>query len=733
MPDTHNEISASPGWPGRLLPATPMGWAMLGGMAVWFTNWVLGADAGTGPLGLSWLKWMLDILSGLGLIPLAWFAWRATQWIMRNLFWRLRQRLILTYFLIGGLPLALLMTMVAIIGYVIFLQSATSLVTRQYDAYIAHSRAAVEALVSDLNSGDLSRHDTAQLRHELQQRVNNFAAIFPGLRLTLSRGKERPLQLAADNDGNDAEGNDAAKPSLPAWLGARADFHGLVIERNAAGKHVHKVRHIIRNPAPGNSLIEVSYPLGTEIAARISQTTGTTIIPAPGVLAMARNGAENPDIAFNLEQDASGRPGIGVSASQPVLMVINEQDTVDGYQILMPARLWDRGLLLDSSVAVMDRRTLRPVAIFQRIREYRSTGAVESAVFIVVSGLALFFLLLAGLAGVSAVFLTRSITWSVHELYQGTRRIKAGDLEHEIPLRSHDQLSDLAESFNQMTRSIRELLRVSAEKQRLDQEMKIAAEVQSRLFPRQVPQLPTWDIAEGICLPARAVSGDYFDFLEIAPGVVGLVVADVCGKGMSAALLMSNLQASLRGQAQAYHDSYQRDRRDTAEGAGSARHQVNQIVGRVNRQIESSMTDSRFVTMFYAELDESDGVLRYTNAGHNAPLLLRAGVSPPQIEKLEAGGTVLGLFPDSLYDQGEVVMRAGDTLVACTDGLLEAHNGREEEFGEERLSLILSQYAHLSAREIEAEILRAIGDWTGGADQEDDLTLVVVKKRPVAA
>jgi sigma-B regulation protein RsbU (phosphoserine phosphatase) len=371
--------------------------------------------------------------------------------------------------------------------------------------------------------------------------------------------------------------------------------------------------------------------------------------------------------------------------------------------------------------------------------------------YAVISGLAIIFLVIALVAIVSALFLTRSITGAVHNLYRGTQRIESGDFEHEIPIRGNDQLSTLAVSFNQMTSSVRELLRVSAEKQRLDQEMRIATEVQARLFPRSVPKSEMLDLAPGACLPARSVSGDYYDFLEAGPGLLGIVIADVCGKGVSAALMMANLQANLRGQVVAYVDAY-RDRvrfatpvdvapgeaRGARDEAGEGSTRVRRIIDRVNRQIVGSMLDANYVTLFYAEFDERTSILQYTNAGHNPPLLLRraqvgrteaANTGRLDVERLERGGTVLGLFREVEYEDVEVKLESGDLLAAFTDGLIEARNPQGQEFSEERLILLLENCAHLPAAEIERLVLQTVREWIAGAEQEDDLTLVVLKRK----
>src|SRR5262249_28386111 len=299
-----------------------------------------------------------------------------------------------------------------------------------------------------------------------------------------------------------------------------------------------------------------------------------------------------------------------------------------------------------------------------------------------------------------AVILTRSITGAVHHLYEGTMKVEAGDLDHEIPITGQDQLGGLSKSFNRMTGSIRELLRVSAEKQRLDQEMKIAAAVQSRLFPRIIPKSEKLDIAKGVCIPARSVSGDYYDLLDVAPGVIGVAVADVCGKGVSAALMMANLQANLRGQVQAHYDAYHYKVRLTAQSESTdARNEVaadgaaaqataistdvrlgdvrqganpaQRVVERVNQQVTESVMDASFITFFYAEFDERRSTLRYTNAGHNPPLLFRGERKDEErVRRLDVGGTVLGLFRDAEFEEEEIQLESGDMLVAFTDGLI---------------------------------------------------------------
>jgi sigma-B regulation protein RsbU (phosphoserine phosphatase) len=474
----------------------------------------------------------------------------------------------------------------------------------------------------------------------------------------------------------------------PEWLRNEDEFHGLVIEEFPAGERVVRARHMIRLKGRTAATLQLSYPIGPNLCEHLRHSTDLEVLPG-----QARTYVVNtPDGPYlRNEDEASFPPG-----SFPI------------YKI---ARRWSSGDTVESEVLLLDVSFLYPGRIWQRVQQFRSDSAIGRIVFYTIVGLAALSLCIALLAIGSAVYLTSSITGAVHQLYAGTKRVEAGDFNHEIRDTGRDQLGELAVSFNQMTRSIRELLRVSAEKQRLDQEMRIAAEVQCRLFPRSLPGIAKLDFAPGVCIPARSVSGDYYDYLDTAPGRVGIVVADVCGKGVSAALMMANLQANLRGQV------------------GQAQPcRVGRIVQRVNQQLVDSVIDASYITLFYAEFDEKDDTLCYTNAGHNPPLLLRRERAD-EMEKLERGGTVLGLFRDAVFEEGELKLESGDLLVAFTDGLIEARNPGNEEYGEERLISAIIEHRDLSAADIEKSILRSVKEWTSDAEQEDDLTLVVVKVR----
>ena len=294
-------------------------------------------------------------------------------------------------------------------------------------------------------------------------------------------------------------------------------------------------------------------------------------------------------------------------------------------------------------------------------------------------------------------------------LAQG-RPQRAGFSAHEKQV-----LRACADQFALMIENARLTDRV-VEQETLRRDIALASDVQRRLLPEAPPRVECADFA-AVSVPARRIGGDYYDFVELGDGRIGIALADVSGKGVAAALIMSVVQASLR--------------LISSEGDVPPP----RLVARMNEFIYRSTPASKYATFFYAQLDERRRQLRYVNAGHNAPYLLRAGrrstagSAPPEIEELSVGGTVVGMFPEMEYEEATVELCPGDVLLAFTDGVPEAHNPENEEFGEERLQQLLRQTAHLPANEISARLSDGMKDWIRDAEQYDDLTFIVMKVR----
>lgn len=246
-------------------------------------------------------------------------------------------------------------------------------------------------------------------------------------------------------------------------------------------------------------------------------------------------------------------------------------------------------------------------------------------------------------------------------------------------------------------------LRLEAER-RAAQELEIAKQVQARLFPQSLPPLRTLDYA-GLCLQARHVGGDYYDFLNLGHDRLGLVIGDIAGKGIAAALLMANLQASVRSQS------------------AIALERLERLLHSANQLFFQNTTGSAYATLFFGEYDDNSRRLRYANCGHLAALLLRRD---GRVESLHSTCTVLGLFEDWNCSIDETRLCFGDTLVLYTDGITESFNDAEEEFGEQRLLEALRRHCELTPNALLGAIVDAVKQFSP-REQHDDVTLIVAK------
>jgi sigma-B regulation protein RsbU (phosphoserine phosphatase) len=243
-------------------------------------------------------------------------------------------------------------------------------------------------------------------------------------------------------------------------------------------------------------------------------------------------------------------------------------------------------------------------------------------------------------------------------------------------------------------------------RERAQREIEIAREVQERLFPQDYPPIPGVEYA-GACRPALGVGGDYYDFIKFSDAELGIAIGDVSGKGIPAALLMATLRAYLRGQT---------IRRDSDLGA---------MMANLNRLVYESSAPNRYATFFYAQYETTTRVLQYVNAGHNPPMIFRAS---GDVVRLDVGGPVIGLIEGCAYEQGQVTLDPGDVLVAYTDGVSEAMNSDQEEWGEEQLAATTLPARTMNCGELIDRIMRAADGFAAGAPQHDDMTLVVIRR-----
>jgi serine phosphatase RsbU (regulator of sigma subunit) len=260
-------------------------------------------------------------------------------------------------------------------------------------------------------------------------------------------------------------------------------------------------------------------------------------------------------------------------------------------------------------------------------------------------------------------------------------------------------------TFDRMRLQIEETHRKLRAKEALERDLAIAREVQQGLLPHSVPEFRGIEL-RGICIPAIGVGGDYYDFLELGEGQLGLVIADVSGKGIPAALLTAGLQASVR--------ALFRPTSDTGE-----------LTARLNDSLSRVVSGSRYATLFVARYDRDTRTLHYTVAGHHPPLLLRG----KHVTRLSQGGVPIGLFEESSYRELSHQLAPGDLLALFTDGIVESPNADSEEFGEGRLIELLRRHAELPLERIVEHVLAGLSQWSANQQAHDDLTLVLLRVR----
>jgi serine phosphatase RsbU (regulator of sigma subunit) len=488
----------------------------------------------------------------------------------------------------------------------------------------------------------------------------------------------------------------------PKWVADRP-FSGLLamIPEGASIADSDDERLLIRATAPladGKHVVVVDLPIDTDISALLDERTGVRMT-AVG-LSASNEEAQPLTGANQIEALTPAAPDTAGSLAGMFRRTLLSVDFAD----------WRNGR---TGIAVIGLDA--PLAqIVQRMTASTGAEAFPLGSFLVALGVLL--LIVQGVALFFGVSLGRQITYAVHELFEGTERVQQGDFTHRITLDSKDQLGALGDSFNRMSASIEHLLHVQREKQRLDDELRIAHEIQMSLLPERPPAIDGVSIAD-LCVPAREVGGDYYDFFRLGPRRFGVLVADVSGKGTSAALYMAELKGLVLAISQ-----------DEAS--------PKRLLTRVNTLLADHLDNRSFITMTYGVIDLDAGTLTHARAGHT-PLLV---VSGGRAEVLVPNGMVLGLrLPgaadrfEALLEENTMPIHEGDVIVFYTDGVTEAMDVHGELFGDAALGRVVESHAHMDGPAIRERVLRDVKAFVGEAEPHDDMTMVVVKVEARAA
>ena len=677
-----------------------------------------------------WLKYSFaDSLGGwvtfLSLIAIVLFLILAMRWARARMLWRLRNRLIVTYVFIGVIPVVLLVALAVGSFYLFAGQFATYVVTTGLDSQLVSLESANAAMAQ-------------QVAAQLKRGVKDDAAAFEDVRRAdkLLAGRQICIWLDSKVILNSvAEGDNSAPPSLPSHLSI--PFRGVTRDHDRL-----YLRSIEQVPVNRNTLTVLSSePFDQKMLQGLAENLGEVSLYAVGLnLRKVENGQgkqtatkngsnvaiilDKPQEEYVLDTKDSLRPTYTAGTIPAPAAGIDPQVT---FGTTVPVVDWDTGdRLRPAGVGVQTRVS----KIYERL--FAALGDFAQAVEFGLLFVALFFAVIEFIALIIGTQLTRTVTGAVAQLYDATTHINRGDFSHRIPVKSNDQIAALANSFNSMTASLEKLIAEQKEKQKLENELVIAQEVQAQLFPREISQLASLEVY-GFCRPASTVSGDYYDFLTLDSERMVLAVGDISGKGISAALLMATIHSAVRAYSLQDIPAL---REPLGVGAGSGSGVVSSrlhdldvspsaLLTLLNHQLYESTPSEKYATLFLGIYNGAEKSLTYANGGHLPPIILSEDGS---IRRLEVGGTVVGLFDSVSYTEGGVQLRKGDIFLAYSDGVTEPENDFGE-FGEQRLIQLVRENRDLPLGRISETVTAAVDDWIGANSQPDDVTLVLARAR----
>ena len=629
-----------------------------------------------------WSGTLVTLTYGALLVSGIAVAIRLAAFAVRRAIWQLRNRLYVTYVFIAFVPIILIL---------ILAQLGASFAAQQIGVYLVNSELD-RRLKSIQGPARAIMGARASARPEIVARTGFILSDrFPGVEILVRDGAAEHRFPAAST----------LEPPPSGW----SRGHGLVVKDG----HFYAwdldtrddVKALILAPITRTFLLNLVPGLGSIDLVWFPDPLLDPRRPAPRAEAFDNPGAE---------RTAGAPPAIPEAA--------NAFDRLVLWATPVPAAVWDSpGASANYLLSVRTRVSTIIGIVFRRAGDQEPQGLllllyVFIALFLVVE-------LVSFIIGVS---LARTITTAVQALYDGTVRVKEGDLSHRIPVKGNDQLADLAVSFNTMTENLQRLVAVEKERERLHSELEIAREVQDALHPRAVPRLRTLTMTAA-CNAARIVSGDYYDYQMIGAARAAIAVGDVAGKGISAALLMATIQSSFRTQLRACVQAA------AAPGGGALATMTavstSALVTQLNQQLFDNTAAEKYATFFYAVYDDETGLLTYTNAGHLPPLLVRDGT----IQPLEINGMVVGAFPFARYGESAIQTQPGDLIVCFTDGVTEPENEYGEMFGEDRLGQLVLKNHERPEDEIIQSVIDAVGEWTGSPELQDDMTLLLARRQ----
>jgi phosphoserine phosphatase RsbU/P len=625
------------------------------------------------------------LLIVLAIGSLLYLAVRLGMWAKKHLLWSLRNRLITAYLFIAVVPVLLLLTMAGLAAYLLYWQLGSYVIYTEMNERVEHVGEVAGAMATsyalEMTSG--RRAASLALPEDAATYLKNAMTDLPGLKIEPAKGEEllRPSTGSPQNE-----------------------FAGIVLSNGVLSLRAVAVR---KTPF-GRLVVSASAPVTPELI----ETLATELGPIQIDVLRPKSSDSNPEVSVVINRQGYTRVQEISTLRRRNPRAVNIFDKLITGIVFLDVLDEDRTPGDQSPTRVIASFSTRPSLLNRRLfSPLGQLGGVAATALLVVGGI---FLVIEITSLITGIVMTRTITTAVDELYQATQHVQAGDLTFRVHVPHRDQLAALGESFNSMTQSVSALIEEQGKRQRLENELSIAHEVQLQLFPHTLPKVPGVEL-EAICRAARTVSGDYYDFIRISPTQLAIALADISGKGISAALLMANVQAALRSEVLRY--------REVQPGSQPAEIDTAKIVSHLNRHLFRNSSDERYATLFLGVYDAETRLFRYTNGGHLPP----AYIHGEQVKMLETGGMVVGLFDGVPFEQGIVEIEPGSILITYSDGLIEAEHPDGEEFGTPRLIDVAVKNRNSSSHDIAEAMMRAAEEWSGSSEQADDMTVVVAR------
>lgn len=685
---------------GRFIPKSKMGifsLALIGVLALMFLISTIKPEFQPLYLGV-----FFDLCLLLLVIPAAYYALKIRKSLRTRLLWKIKRRLVLANIFIGAIPVLTVVAIFWFAGLLFYYQLSYYLIANQIGIHSAQIQAFTLSLRDRLQevTDEVSIPSTL-LRETLDSDARFLLSSYPSSIIVLHfRDPATGRNMTYVNRGPNTGRMESYR--LPSWI-EESSYSNLVVEDLQPEFYDGSI--FIRSFAASEFMSDLEFSL--EVSVPLDHYFLNRLGTAFGMDVLLTDRAEVPRLNLLFQN-------IDVSPEKIVDSTLDDESingqTWSGWLFPLFPVSWAEGMEKDSfNLGIL---LVEPSVAKLLGNAFSSEGSIGKRILFVLQIIVGFFLVVEIVSVIIGIRLTQSITTAVHNMDRGTEFVKRGDFGHRILVQSQDQLGALASSFNQMTEYIQQLVQERVFKERMERELEIAKEVQAQLFPNRSPIMKHLEVS-GVCMPARVVSGDYFDYLPLDPDTLGLAVGDICGKGISAALLMANLQATLRSNAMNIrHNGKSQEEKDVAE-----------IMQSMNRQIYEYTADNKFATLFYGVYSDATRMLTYCNAGHNPPLYFEG----EHIRQLGTGGTVIGIFSDSQYEQDTLELKAGGILVAFTDGVVEGVNEYGEEFGEDRIIKLVQSNMDLNAEGLRSIIVEQVLSWTSAGERGDDMTLMVVK------